>query len=185
MTRTHKSIQVGATLIEVLISILILSFGLLGMGNMMATAIQLPKLAALRSTAANIAFNHIDNMRANPTAFASGSYDETLSYDGTLTVPSTSDCTYPLCDASTLATMDKVNTRISLRRELPAGGLRVQRDNSSGTPSTTEGNLWVIWQEPGTISTFNNVSAADNCPSEVTDTYTNPAPRCLYMRFKL
>ncbi|MDO8699942.1 MAG: type IV pilus modification protein PilV [Rhodoferax sp.] len=183
MIKTQK--QIGATLIEVLISILILSFGLLGMGNMMATAIQLPKLSALRITAANIAANHIDRIRANPTAFANGTYDETLSYDGTFTVPAASDCSYPSCDATSLATMDKANTRMSLRQELPAGGLRVQRDGTSGTASTTEGNLWVIWQEPGTISAFSNISAADNCPSQVTSTYTNPAPRCLYMRFKL
>lgn len=184
LTTRHPTIcgQTGASLIEVLIAILILSFGLLAMGGMMATAIQLPKLAAHRATATNIAINHIDRIRANPSGFSGGNYDDTLSYDGSLTVPSLNDCAYPLCDASSLANMDKAYTKMILRQLLPAGGMLIQRDTTGG--STTEGNLWIIWQEPGTASTL-KAGTSDNCPTAITSTYTNPAPRCLYMRFRL
>jgi len=182
MTQTRLHRQNGSSLIEVLIAILILSFGLLAMGGMMATAIQLPKLAAHRATATNIAVNYIDRIRANPTGFASGNYDDSLSYDGSLTVPSLNDCAYPLCDATSLANMDKAYTKRVLRTQLPAGGMLMKRDTTGG--STTEGNLWIIWQEPGTASAL-NAGTSDNCPTEVTSTYTNPAPRCLYMRFRL
>lgn len=185
MTKPSKRKQLGASLIEVLISILILSFGLLSMGGMMAAAVQLPKLAALRATATSIAANHIDRIRANPAGFAAGQYDENLSYDGTFSAPASADCTYPNCTLVSLATMDKAAVNRMLRQQLPAGGMRLERDTSGGTPSTTEGNLWIIWQEPGTLAAFNNIANSDPCPSQVTSAFTNPAPRCLYMRFKL
>ena len=182
MSQPGLSRQTGASLIEVLVAILILSFGLLAMGGMMATAIQLPKLAAHRATATNIAINHIDRIRANASGFSTGNYDDPLSYDGSLTVPSLNDCTYPLCDATSLSNMDKAYTKRILRQLLPAGGMLIQRDTTGG--STTEGNLWIIWQEPGTASAL-NAGTSDNCPTAITNTYTNPAPRCLYMRFRL
>lgn len=185
MIKPSCHLQRGASLIEVLISILILSFGLLAMGGMMATAVQLPKMAALRATAASIAANHVDRMRANPAGFASGLYDENLSYDGTFSVPASADCNYPNCTAVSLATMDKAAVNRTLRQQLPAGGIRMERDASGGTPSTTAGNLWIIWQEPGSLAAFNNLANSDPCPSQVTSAYTNPAPRCLYLRFRL
>lgn len=171
--------QRGSSLIEVLISILILSFGLLSMGAMMGIAIQLPKLAAYRATATNIAMNHIDRIRANPSGFASGNYTESLSYDGTFNIPSLTECTYPDCDATSIANMDKALTKNALRTQLPAGGMLVTAGGSA-----TEGNLWIIWQEPGTASAL-SAGSSDNCPTQVTSTYINPAPRCLYMRFRI
>lgn len=171
--------QSGASLIEVLIAILILSFGLLSMGGMMATAVQLPKLAAYRAVATNIGLNHIDRIRANPTAFATGGYDANLTYDGTFTIPSLNDCSYPACDSTSLANMDKAYTQRVLREQLPGGGMRLERDGTS----TTEGNLWIIWQTQSSASAL-NASTSDNCPAAVSG-YTNPAPRCLYMRFRL
>jgi type IV pilus assembly protein PilV len=185
MIKSSRHLQRGASLIEVLISILILSFGLLAMGGMMATAVQLPKMAALRATAASIAANHIDRMRANPAGFASGLYDENLSYDGTFSVPASADCNYPNCTAASLAAMDKAAVNRALRQQLPAGGIRVERDTSGGTPSATAGNLWIVWQEPGSLAAFNNLANSDPCPTQVTSAYTNPAPRCLYLRFRL
>ena len=182
MSQPGLSRQTGASLIEVLVAILILSFGLLAMGGMMATAIQLPKLAAHRATATNIAINHIDRIRANASGFATGNYDDPLSYDGSVTVPNLNDCGYPLCDATSLANMDKAYTKRILRQLLPAGGMLIQRDTTGG--STTEGNLWIVWQEPGTASAL-KAGTSDNCPTAITNTYTNPAPRCLYMRFRL
>jgi len=58
------------------------------------------------------------------------------------------------------------------------------RDSSSGTASTTDGNLWIVWQEPSTYAAL-DPSSSDNCPTQVTETYTDPRPRCLYVRFKL
>ena len=52
--------QRGATLIEVLVAVLILSFGLLSLGAMLSYAVQLPKLSGHRMIATNIASDHIE-----------------------------------------------------------------------------------------------------------------------------
>lgn len=70
MSRTFEGRQQGVTLIEVLISVLILAVGLLG-----AAAIQLNALkytdSSLRSSQASfIAYDMMDRIRANPDAVA-------------------------------------------------------------------------------------------------------------------
>jgi type IV pilus assembly protein PilV len=176
--------QQGATLVEVLISMLILSFGLLSMGIIMASAIQLPKQSAMKATATQIATSHIDRIRANAAGFAAGDYDQSLSFDGSGAVPALSDCSYPNCTPATLAQMDKAATLRALRQQLPAGGMLLQRDTTTGTTTSTDGNMWIIWQEPETFNSFGNTATTDNCPGALSG-FTNPVPRCLYFRFRI
>lgn len=176
--------QSGVSLIEVLVAILILSFGLLALGGMLTYAVQLPKLSGYRSTATLLAASHVERMRANKAGYASGAYDLALSYDGTSGITALSDCTYPACTASSLAAMDVAYTNRALRQELPSGGMRVARATVSGVVSSTDGDLWIVWNEPNTFAAF-NAAGSDNCPTQVTGTYTSPQPRCLYLRFSL
>lgn len=175
--------QSGSSLIEVLVAIVVMSFGLLAMAATMVYAIQMPKLAAYRAMASNLAEMHVERMRANRVGFLNGSYDDNLSYDGTLNAVPLNDCAYPTCTASTLAAMDKAVIKNALRRELPAGGMRLSCDTTPCSANSAYGNLWVIWQEPSMASSLNSASS-DNCPVEVAS-FSNPRPRCLYLRFKL
>lgn len=172
--------QQGSSLIEVLISILVMSFGLLGVGGMIAYAIQLPKMADYRAKAVIISTAMVDRMRGNSAGFSAGNYDVNNSYDGNFTIPALQDCAYPNCTISSLATMDLAYFNRLVRQSLPAGGIRIERDAASGS---TDGNLWIIWNEPSSISALSAVNS-DSCPS-VVSSYTSPAPRCLYIRFKL
>lgn len=174
--------QVGTSLIEVLVTILIMSFGLLSLGSMLAYSVQLPKIAGYRATASVLAAGHIERMRANIAGFTNGDYVEALTYNGNrkgLTAPSSS-CAYPDCTATTLATLDKDYTNWKLDAELPAGGMRVERDAAAGA---TDGNLWIIWTEPSTFASINPTNS-DNCPDALSS-YADLKPRCLYVRFKL
>ena len=179
--------QAGASLIEVLISILLLSFGILALSTMVSFTVQMPKLSGYRATAVNLASNLVERIRANPGGFSNGSYDKLSSYDNSqnkLLVDPSETCVYPVCDMNTLASMDFEETKVAVRADLPAGGMLMLRDNNNGTASTTDGNLWIVWQEPSMYAAL-NPSSSDNCPKEITDNYTNPMPRCLYVRFKL
>lgn len=183
--------QSGASLIEVLIAVLILSFGMLALGSMLSFTIQLPKLSGYRATATNLSTRYIARIRANPGAFSIGKYDHPTSYDKSLSqleIDSSKTCIYPQCDdgatLAALATMDHDRMTVATRTELPAGGLFMSRDSSGGTPSATEGNLWIIWQEPDTSAKLNPASS-DNCPLKDLEPYKEPHPRCLYVRFKL
>lgn len=178
---THT--QSGASLIEVLVAILLLSFGLLALGAMLSFAVQAPKLSAYRATAVNLAASHIERMRANPGGFAADAYKVALSYDGSFNSISLANCTFPNCTESTLATMDNAAIQRAARVNLPAGGVLMKCDTASCS-TASYGNLWIVWQEPGTIASL-NPTASDNCPVEVTGAFTASPPRCLYVRFKI
>jgi type IV pilus assembly protein PilV len=182
MTTFEHHRQRGATLIEVLVAILVLSFGMLALGGMMAYGVQMPKIAAHRATAANLAAAHIERIRANPTGFHNGDYSKALSYDGTFAAIALADCAFPNCTATTLAEMDTAATRNAVRTQLPAGGMLTTCDTA---PCSTKsyGNVWIIWQEPATNAALTSGST-DSCPAAVA-AFTDPAPRCLYVRFKL
>lgn len=192
--------QSGATLIEVLVAILILSFGMLSLGAMMSFAVQLPKLSGYRSTATNLASSYVDRIRANPIGFQGDQYTADLngaSWSFADIPLGSTVCAYPTCTASTLADMDKAATRRAIRRELPAGDMKMWcSDPTAPTAPTTvipctsatQGNLWIVWQEPSTNSLLGATS--DDCPTDVNSTYTgyptSPTPaRCLYVRFKI
>jgi type IV pilus assembly protein PilV len=183
--KTLNHSQNGVTLIEVLVSIVILSFGMLALGGMLAYAVQMPKLSGYRSTATAIAASHIERIRANSAGFANGDYQVDLSYSADFAITSLSDCTYPSCSTAALrATMDTAYTNRALRQELPAGGMRVTRAN--GGVSTVQGDMWIIWLEP-TGAALLDAGKSDNCPSQVTGNslLNNPMPRCLYIRFEI
>lgn len=175
--------QSGATLIEVLVSVLILSLGMLSLSSMTAFAVQMPRLSGYRATAANIAASHIERIRANRLGFAGGEYATTSSYDGTFNpIIETPSCDYPNCDVSSLAAMDDAITKRAARAALPAGGVLTTCDPHPCTPNSM-GNVWVVWQEPNTRGWLDPFSS-DNCPLPVIASYDNPRPRCLYTRFK-
>ncbi len=175
---------------------LLLSFGMLALASMMAFAVQAPKLSAYRATAANLASSHIERMRANPEGFANNRYTTALngsSWDFTSIDPKGADCTHPNCTESTLAAMDIQATRGTVRRDLPAGDIVMWCNmppaiTASNCTKASQGNMWIIWQEPNTNSLLG--ANSDNCPPDVTSTYTgyptSPTPaRCLYIRFKV
>ncbi|WP_298928891.1 type IV pilus modification protein PilV [uncultured Ramlibacter sp.] len=183
MTAFRRSLsrEAGSSLIEVLIAILVLSFGMLGLSGMLAFAVQAPKLSGNRATAANLASSHVERIRANPAGFSGGNYAKPLTYDETFNSISVTACAYPNCTVSSLADMDHGETARAIRLALPAGGMLMSCDPSPCN-ETSYGNLWVIWQEPATSATLSGANS-DNCPAAVAS-FVNPVPRCLYVRFK-
>jgi type IV pilus assembly protein PilV len=183
--KTSASHQSGVSLIEVMVAILILSFGLLALGAVLAYAVQLPKSSGYRSTATLLAAEYIERIRVNPTGLPNGFYTGS-SYDGTGSIPSLSPCTYPACTSTaldnSLGTMDKAYLQRALRQQLPNGGFKLSRATVGGVNSDIAGDLWIIWDEPSSFAALNSANS-DNCPSSVA-TYT-PQPRCLYVRFEL
>jgi type IV pilus assembly protein PilV len=188
--------QLGASLLEVLVAILILSFGMLALSGMLAFSVQMPKMAAYRATATALAASHIERMRANPQGFRNGSYAETMSYnDGSKLDPPqdvTSLCTYAAtkyCTPDTMADRDKHETKYLLQKQLtPTAGMRVRCSGAAPVCTDLDGDLWIMWQEPSTFASL-DTTTSDECPaSGVAPTFTpftSPKPRCLHVRFKL
>ena len=69
--------QRGATMIEILVAVLILSFGLLGMAALQTRALQGNQSSLQRSQATMLAYNILDAMRIDRVSVAAGSYNKT------------------------------------------------------------------------------------------------------------
>jgi type IV pilus assembly protein PilV len=79
----HAAREAGFTIVEVLVSLVVLSIGLLGIAKLVLYSAHSNDSAYLRSQATQLAYEILDNMRANPTAAAAGYYNTPLSATAT------------------------------------------------------------------------------------------------------
>lgn len=99
--------QSGFTLLEVMISVLVLSIGLLGLAGLQASGLRNNHSAYLRSQAVFYSYDIIDRMRANRLSALSGTYNIAL---GT-----------PAPTGSTIAETDLREWKKLLKDNLPSG----------------------------------------------------------------
>ena len=78
MNKSTKMNQNGFTLVEVLVALIILSFGLLGVAGMQISGMKGNHNAFLRSQAQQYAYEMLDMMRANRDAAINGGYNLAL-----------------------------------------------------------------------------------------------------------
>ncbi|MDJ0956327.1 MAG: type IV pilus modification protein PilV [Arenicellales bacterium] len=131
----QKSRQIGASLVEVMISLLILSMGLLGMAALQGLGTQYGNEAYFRSQAIVQTYDMIDRMRANPSAVAEGKYEL-----DPIPTSFTTDCIRNKCATGDLANFDLVNWNQLNKELLPAGAGSVTRQGGVYT-------VRVTWQE--------------------------------------
>jgi type IV pilus assembly protein PilV len=116
--------QKGSSLLEVLVAILIMSFGLLGLAGMTMASLQYAKMAQFQTIGTQLAASYGDSIRGNVTGFMAGNYNQLATYTGAssgITVPV---CTIPTkCTAAEIAAIDAAEWTNNLRRRLPGGGL--------------------------------------------------------------
>lgn len=100
--------QSGFSLLEVLVTMIIVAVGLMGFAAMMVQSMKNNRISMQRSTATFYAYDIIDCMRVNQTAAVAGNYD----IDFTDSIPS---CT------SAVAACDVNSWRTALSTLLPSG----------------------------------------------------------------
>ena len=141
----------GFTLLEVLITVLILSIGLLGLSGLQMTGLRYNQSAYWRGQATLIAYDIIDRMRANRDGVAAGTYD---GIDSSGTLPSDPNCISHAtgCTAVELAQYDvrewsgnfvNINNTSGFIPLLPNSSGTVVRD----TTDTTLFSVTITWQE--------------------------------------
>jgi type IV pilus assembly protein PilV len=94
----RKASVAGFSLLEVLITIVVVSLGLLGVAGMQVAAIKLTDLSATRTTGVNMSSDIIERIRANPD----GSADYQIAFGSTPT-------------GTTLAALDLIAWKNSLK----------------------------------------------------------------------
>lgn len=95
--------QNGSSLIEVLVAVFVVSIGLLGVARMEIFSTQSNNAAIQRTTAANIAHDFMEKMRANPSEL--GAYAGLTLGDGSLSMPA-ADCRVNSCTTADIAAWD-------------------------------------------------------------------------------
>lgn len=117
----------GFSLLEVLITILVVSFGLLGMAALIISGVRSNNIAHYRSVATKQAEDIADRMRANLAGVTAGAYN-----DLTANIPTSSDCMATACSAAQMAAYDHAQWNTANSRLLPGGQGTVNGNVAAG-----------------------------------------------------
>ena len=150
LIRSKHSFQSGFTLIEVLITLVIVAVGLLGLASLQLRAMQFVHGAYIQTQVQVLAYDMLDRLRANRIeALETPSY--VLAVTDTPSAPT--NCATTVCTATQMAAFDIYEWRKILNEHLPQGkGAIALEDLASG------GRMYTI-----------QVQWLDNRSIEVTD----------------
>ena len=154
--------QAGFSLIEVLISIFVLTLGVIGTAGMQLVAMRTSQQSSLQSVAMQLATEMADKMRSNgkqmnqeaDTAIPFLQIDYDSATDAAPSPLAAADTCYgaTACDDAKMAAFDIYEWTLRLRQELPGGRAKICRDASPW--NSTDGAL--SWDCTYTAATGNN-----------------------------
>jgi len=140
--------QNGFTMLEVLVAIVVLAFGLLGLAGLQADGLRNNTSAYLRSQATLMAYDMMDRMRANMHGVESGDYNNLMG-----TTPTDPSCITTGCSVAQMAQHDAYEWSQQLAEILPSGQGRVIGNGAGSAFSIT-----VMWDDRRTGATGTNCS---------------------------
>jgi type IV pilus assembly protein PilV len=151
MSHTARSGQQGFSLLEVLIAILVLCFGVLGMVGLQAASLQVNREARLQSSAIRLAEEMAEMMRGNKDVAVNLTTSPYLLSSTTATSP---NCGYPSSSAActttnAVAQRDVYEWLERVKAELPGSKVVICQDS---TPYDTAGlPQWACSDTGGTV----------------------------------
>lgn len=193
--------ETGASMIEVLVSILLVSVGLLGIAGLSGATFSYNKVSQMRLTGIALANDLADRARVNVYGYDRGGYtialstdfDDSLDPPGLLVDPTNLDFD-PRNAATTgtiaddLAASDVDQFLRQVRNRLPQGDAVVI---SRPGATTRDLDVWLLWQEPTTSDVENDRgdfslfgSTQGNCPDSLT-TAQAAVYSCMYFKVGL
>lgn len=171
--------QRGASMLEILVALLVISLGLLGVAGLSAATFSYNKTAQIRLTGLALVNDYADRARVNVYGYDLGDYSIAL----TDTVATTDDPDPNQTNAQTaaqaVAARDKADFMTAVASRLPQGKAVVV---STPSASARDMDIWLLWKEPQTGDNDTLFSASqDNCPNvSGTDDYN-----CMYFKVGL
>ncbi len=154
-----KRRQLGTSMVEIVITIFIISFGLLGLGALQINAMKFQKTASQRSEATQSAYDLSERIRANGKGVIASSYEYTTAYATTIKKrPAIPECARTKCTSDELANIDLAQWLRNLSDRLHGGAGYVFRNSSGGYDVT------VMWREQNDLSSASDLDPA--CPIE-------------------
>ncbi len=150
-----QSKQLGITLIEVLVTVLILAIGGLGIASMQLAGLKYTNGAYARTQSVILANDMINKIQSNRTFALDLNNDGTFGNNEPYTIPtfgsiitSTKDCTQDECDTQELADYDLSTWLDEVARVLPAGRGRITLINQPNAGITErQFNISLQWRE--------------------------------------
>jgi len=177
----------GATLVEVLVSLLIISLGLLGIGGLAASTFSYNKTAQLRMTGTALVNDYADRARLNVFGYDRNSYN--VAYDDSVSAAAL-DRSVLLIDepndeaaADAVALFDRNDFMNAVANRLPQGRVVVATDPANGRTM----DIWLVWQEPQAtageaLALFQ--AGQRNCPGDLPAAVV-PLASCMYFKVNL
>jgi type IV pilus assembly protein PilV len=178
----------GFSLIEVLVSMFIVSLGILALAGLLQSAARYGKMSELRSTATLMANDIADHIRANAAGAKAAAYDAKAVFpSAAIVAPPNPDCAAAAasCSAAQLAAHDMNRWQSRLRATLPDGSPYIEYHGAvagSGQPDTVD--VWVAWTDPNTTVSGTTERPPSECPAGLC-VGNAPSVRCLYLQVVL
>jgi type IV pilus assembly protein PilV len=138
--------QRGFSMLEILITLFLLTMWLLASAGVQSSSLQFTKAAAFRTQPVYLATELAERMQANKSAAVAGSY----AYGGG-TISSSTDCTTSLCSASDLATFDLAEWSGRVTTALPNATVSI---TSAGVANPITYTIIVSWTDRRTDRTY-------------------------------
>lgn len=140
----------GTSLIEVMVTVVVVSFGLLGIAAMLFSSINAGQVSMQRSIAAMLANEMADRIRSNYLAIQAGSFDAVLAADYAGTSACTTTCMTGQCEATDEAMLDICLWKKQISKQLPGGTGSIS--NTTNLHCVVQGSpcvftISVIWSE--------------------------------------
>lgn len=171
--------QHGAGLIEVLIALLVMSFGLLAMARLSSAALLHQKSAQMRLTGVSLVQFYAERARLNVYGFDLGVYDLPLSAEvDDQALPMNSDAVDEDA-ATTVAAADRQAFLRLVSASLPGGDAQVVTRPS---PQARELDVWLLWRDtPSGGDNALDAAAMQPCPKDLDDSVRD-GRSCMHFR---
>lgn len=153
----HDTKPHGFTLLEVLITVVIVALGLLGLGALHVRAMRDTSSAYLRSEAIALTQDMADRIRANPLSANAYQMDLTQFNTNKAAAVTAAACLTNACSTAALAAADLAQWSIAVANRLPSGQGKIDITTTSGVSTWT---ITVYWDERRDGSTGTNCSGS-------------------------
>lgn len=171
----------GVSLIEVLISIVIASIGLLALAGTNVSSARYTKMSQYRGTATQLANDLGERMRANKAGLAGYALGDSFATQATLpSAPATLCNSYGVtCTAAQLAAYDLQTWQVVVRDQLPEGSAYILYQNVQSAA-----DVWLVWRDPAVSNADDAPTTNLECPGALS-VGGDPSVRCSYYRINL
>lgn len=144
----------GFSLMEVLVTVVVLSIGLLGLAGLQMTGMKNNHSAYLRSQATILANDIVDRMRSNRNSALTGAYDTALGTLATAPVTSCDGDATDNCTEADMATLDLNQWKNTLANILPSGDGSIARTVAGNQTTATIIIQWDDTRGQGAATQF-------------------------------